>query len=68
MLDSLPAHRVARLAQLNEARGAHLLYLPPYSPNFKSIKRGFSKLKIYLRTAQTHTREALGSVIQSDTK
>ena len=65
MLDSLLAHRVAGLAQLGEVRSDHLLYLPP---NFKPIKLGFSKLKIYLRTAQTHTREALKSIIQSDTK
>ena len=32
VLDNLPAHKVAGLAQLVEARGARLLYLPPTRP------------------------------------
>jgi hypothetical protein len=37
VLDNLPAHKVAGLAELVEARGARLLYLPPYSPDFNPI-------------------------------
>ena len=64
VLDNLPAHKVAGLAQLVEARGARLLYLPPYSPDFNPIELAFSKLKTWLRTAQARTREALEGVIQ----
>ena len=64
VLDNLPAHKVAGLAELVEARGARLLYLPPYSPDFNPIERAFSKLKTGLRTAQVRTREALEAVIQ----
>ncbi len=32
VLDNLPAHKVAGVRELIEARGAQLLYLPPYSP------------------------------------
>ena len=64
MLDNLPAHKVAGLAERVEARGARLLYLPPYSPDFNPIERAFSKLKTGLRTAQVRTREALEAVIQ----
>ena len=67
VLDNLPAHKVAGLAELVEARGARLLYLPPYSPDFNPIELAFSKLKIWLRTAQARTREALESVIQAAT-
>ena len=67
VLDNLPAHKVAGLAELVEARGARLLYLPPYSPDFNPIERAFSKLKSWLRTAQARTREALESVIQAAT-
>ena len=35
--DNLPAHRVAGLTELVEARGARLLYLPPSSPNSNPI-------------------------------
>ncbi len=68
VLDNLPAHKVAGLAELVEAHGARLLYLPPYSPNFNPIELAFSKLKTWLRTAQARTREALESVIQSATE
>jgi len=64
VLDNLPAHKVAGLAELVEARGARLLYLPPYSPDFNPIELAFSKLKIWLRTAQARTREALEAVIR----
>ena len=68
VLDNLPAHKVAGLAELVEARGARLLYLPPYSPDFNPIELAFSKLKSWLRTAQARTREALESVIQDATE
>ena len=67
VLDNLPAHKVAGLAELVEARGARLLYLPPYSPDFNPIELAFGKLKTWLRTAQARTREALESVIQAAT-
>ena len=63
VLDNLPAHKVAGLAELVEARGARLLYLPPYSPDFNPIELAFSKLKTWLRTAQARTRQALEDVI-----
>lgn len=67
VLDNLPAHKVAGLTELVEARGARLLYLPPYSPDFKPIELAFRKLKTWLRTAQARTREALEAVIHTAT-
>ena len=66
--DNLPAHQVAGLAELVEAHGARLLYLPPYSPKFNPIELAFSKLKTGLRTAQARTRNALEAVIQTATE
>ena len=66
--DNLPAHKVAGLAELVKARGAHLLYLPPYSPDFNPIELAFSKLKTGLRTAQARTRDALETVTQTTTE
>ncbi len=34
VMDNLPAHKVTGVRQAIEAAGAHLLYLPPYSPDF----------------------------------
>ena len=67
VLDNLPAHKVAGLAELVDARGARLLYLPSYSPDFNPIALVFSKLKTGLRTAQARTRESLVAVIQTAT-
>jgi transposase len=64
VFDNLPAHKVAGLAELVEARGARLLYLPPYSPDFNPIELAFSKLKTGMHTAQARTRDALEAVIQ----
>ncbi len=59
VLDNLPVHHVAGMAALVEARGAHLLFLPPYSPDFAPIEQAWSKLKSALRTAMARTRHAL---------
>ena len=65
VLDNLPAHKVAGLAEIVATHGARLLYLPPYSPDFNPIELAFSKLKTWLRTAQARTREALETTIQA---
>ena len=67
VLDNLSAHKVAGLAERVRARGARLVYLPPYSPDFNPIELAFSKLKTWLRTSQARTREALETVIQAAT-
>jgi transposase len=59
VLDNLPAHKVAGVAQAIKAVGATLLYLPPYSPDLNPIEQLFAKLKALLRKAATRTRDAL---------
>ncbi len=68
ILDNLPVHKADGLAQLVEARGARLLYLPPYSPDFTPIELAFSKLKTQLRTAAARTREALRAALDEALK
>jgi hypothetical protein len=50
LMDHLPAHKVAGIAQAIEAAGATLIYLPQYSPDLNPIELAFSKLKAHLRT------------------
>jgi transposase len=45
------------------AKGARLLYLPPYSPDLNPIERCWSKIKTYLRAAEARTREALDAAV-----
>ncbi len=68
VLDNLRVHKVAGLAELVEACGARLLYLPPYSPDFNPLELAFSKLKTGLRTAQARTREALENALRKATE
>jgi len=58
VLDTLRVHQAAGLAELVEARGARLLFLPPCSPDFAPIEPAFRKLNPHLRTAAARTREA----------
>ncbi|MEO1680672.1 MAG: transposase, partial [Pseudomonadota bacterium] len=38
---------------------AHLLFLPPYSPDLNPIEQAFSKLKHCMRNTSARTRETL---------
>jgi transposase len=57
-MDSLWTRKGNRVKELIEERDRELIYLPPYSPEFKSIEQAFSKVK-GLRTANACTREEL---------
>jgi transposase len=59
VIDNLPAHKVAGVRAAIEARGAILLYLPPYSPDLNPIEQVFAKLKTLLRRAAPRNRHAL---------
>ena len=63
ILDNLPAHKVAGVREAIEARGARLLYLPPYSPDLNPIEMAFAKLKALLRKAAKRSIEALWDAI-----
>ena len=63
ILDNLSAHKVTGIRELIEARGAQLLYLPPYSPDLNPIELAWSKFKQYLRAAKSRTAEALDRAV-----
>jgi len=63
VLDNLPVHKVAGLAEVAQKYGARLLYLPPYSPDYNPIELAFSKLKTWLRTGKARTRDLLEEAI-----
>ena len=43
LLDNLRSHKVAGIAEAVAARGAQLIYLPPYSPDLNPIEQAFAK-------------------------
>jgi len=59
VMDNLQVHKSLRVKELIEARGAEILFLPPYSPDFSPIEEAFSKVKSILRRLGARTREAL---------
>jgi len=63
VMDNLGAHRPKRVMELIEQRGAELLYLPSYSPDYNPIEEAFAKLKHLLRKAAARTKDALVEAI-----
>ena len=63
VMDNLPAHKGAAVRTMIEARGASLLLLPPYSPDFNPIENAYAKFKSNLRKAAARTVETLESAI-----
>jgi transposase len=59
VMDNLGAHRPKRIRELIEARGAELVFVPSYSPDFNPIEQAFSKIKNILRKLGARTHEAL---------
>ena len=47
-----------------EATGAHMLFLPPYSPDFNPIENAFWKLNAILRKAAARTIPELWDAIR----
>ena len=63
ILDNLAAHKAVAVRRLIESRGAYLLYLPPYSPDFNPIEQAWSKLKERLRGAKARLLENLEAAV-----
>jgi transposase len=59
VLDNLNVHKASQVGRVAEERGAQVLWLPPYSPDFSPIEQCWSKIKALLRAAKARTREEL---------
>jgi len=63
IMDNAKAHLVEGVRELIESKGARLLYLPPYSPDYNPIELAWSKIKHSLRKARARTVDALYQAI-----
>ena len=54
----LGSHKGKVARAIVKAKGAHLIFLPPYSPDFNPIEQVFAKLKHLIRKAQPRDVEA----------
>ena len=59
IMDNLASHKSQAVKDAIQARRAHLLFLPPYSPDLNPIEKLFSKLKTLLRAASVRTVDGL---------
>jgi putative transposase len=44
-MDNVPFHKSVKTKELIEQKGATLLFLPPYSPDFNPIEHDFANIK-----------------------
>jgi transposase len=58
VLDNLGSHKSKAVRRAIRTAGAHLIFLPPYSPDLNPIEQVFAKLKTLLRKAAERTVEA----------
>lgn len=63
VMDNVRTHKVAGVREAIEAKGAKVLYLPPYSPDFNPIEKSFSKIKSILERIAARTADALQMAI-----
>jgi transposase len=59
VMDNLGSHKGGAVRRLIRKAGAHLLFLPPYSPDLNPIEQVFAKLKTMLRKAEERTVETV---------
>ncbi len=57
ILDNLGSHKGQRARRAIRQAGAHLMFLPPYSPDLNPIEQLFAKLKHLMRAAEPRTVE-----------
>jgi transposase len=59
VLDNLNVHKASQVEEVTAGRGARVVWLAPYSPDFSPIEQCWSKIKTCLRAAKARTREEL---------
>jgi transposase len=63
VMDNVPTHKVAGVREAIAARGASVLHLPPYSPDFNPIEKSFSKIKSILERIAARSVDALQAAV-----
>ncbi len=63
IMDNLSSHKSTKAESMIRAKGAWLLFLPPYSPDLNPIEMAFSKLKAHLRAIAARTIDDLWKAI-----
>ena len=64
VLDNLVVHKQPAVRAAIEQAGAHLRFLPPYSPDFNPIELAFAKLKALLRAARPRSFDQVVELVR----
>jgi transposase len=64
VMDNCPIHLGEEVKKAIEKKGAKLIYLSPYSPDFSPIENLWFQLKIILRSIKTTNYQELGKAIE----
>ena len=71
VMDTPGSHKIDAVRAAIRGTGAHLLFLPPCSPDLNPIEQAFAKLKHFLRKDQPRSRDDLwknvGSILEKFT-
>ena len=59
VMDNLQTHKTAGVIAAVAARQAHVLYLPPYSPDLNPVEMAFAQVKNQLRRRRLRTVDEL---------
>ena len=65
VMDNLAVHKSPEVAAALQRVGAHVCYLPPYSPDYNPIEMAWSKVKTFLRGISARTRCKLSRSLQT---
>ncbi|MBI3400496.1 MAG: transposase [Acidobacteria bacterium] len=63
VLDNLAVHKQPEIRAAIERVGAHLRFLPPYSPDFNPIELAFAKLKAFMRAARPRSFDQVCALV-----
>lgn len=63
IMDNLGSHKSKAVRRAVRAAGAHLFFLPKYSPDLNPIEQFFAKFKHWLRKAEKRTADAVYDAI-----
>ena len=64
IMDNVNFHKIAGIEDLIKSRGAELIYLPPYSPDFSPIENMWSKIKSVIRKCAPRTPKKFCSAMK----
>ena len=65
IMDNLNAHKNKKVIEAIEKTGAHVVFTPPYSPEFNPIEKAWGKIKDIVRRLDSDNRDNFDKAVTS---